>query len=287
MTEVKMKTKKDNSDNTDDILQTYFSQIKTIPLLTFEEELELSRRIQQNGDEAARRRLIEANLRLVVKIARAYLAPDISLLDIIQEGNMGLIRAVEKYDHVRNIKFSTYAGWWIRQAISRFLTNKRRVIRLPNRKEEILRKIQWAHHSLSQTLARQPRTEEIAEEIGIPLEEVEFILNITSGFISFEMDIGSEENTAVMDVHEDYTYSPDKALMRQASRDATMRVLNHLKDREKRILVYRYQLNGGERCTLKKIGDKMGISPETVRQIEIKALKKIRGEAEELRAYVV
>jgi RNA polymerase primary sigma factor len=287
MTEVKMKTKKDNSDNTDDILQTYFTQIKAISLLTFEEELELSRRIQQHGDEAARRRLIEANLRLVVKIARAYLAPDISLLDIIQEGNLGLIRAVEKYDHVRNIKFSTYAGWWIRQAISRFLINKRRVIRLPNRKEEILRRIQWANHSLSQTLARQPRTEEIAEEIDIPVEEVEFILNITSGFISFEMDIGSEENSAVMDVHEDYTYSPDKALMRQASRDATMRVLNHLKDREKRILVYRYQLNGGERCTLKKIGDKMGISPETVRQIEIKALQKIRGEAEELKAYVV
>jgi RNA polymerase primary sigma factor len=269
--------------STDDVSQAYFNQIKDIPLLSFEEELELSRRIQQ-GDEKARARLIESNLRLVVKIARAYCPPDVSLMDIIQEGSVGLMRAAEKYDHLKNIRFSTYATWWIRQAISRFLTNSRRPIRLPHQKEETLRKIQRAFHTLTQTKMRQPRLQEIADEIGTPVEEVEFILNITNGFVSLETD---NEDGSVMDLHEDYTYSPERALMRQSSRDAATRFLSRLKDRERRILTYRFQLNGdGCPCTLKKIGDKMGISPETVRQIEIGALKKIRKDTEGLRSYM-
>jgi RNA polymerase primary sigma factor len=279
----KMKVK---TDRDEDILQTYFDQIKTISLLSFEEELELSRRIQQ-GDEAARQRLIEANLRLVVKIARVYIIPDVSFMDIIQEGNMGLMHAAEKYDHVKNVRFSTYSSWWIRQYITRYLSNKRRVIRLPHRKEEIFRKIQRAYHTLSQTLARQPKTSEIAEEIGIPLEDVEFIINITHSFISLEMETNDYESGAMMDLHEDYTYSPERALMRKSSRAEALRVLDRLKDREKRILMYRYQLNGSETHTLKKIGDKMGLSPETVRQIEIKALQKMRSHAEELRGIYV
>lgn len=266
----------------DDLLQSYFSQIKNIPLLSFEEELELSRRIQQ-GEEAARQTLIEANLRLVVKIARAYMIPDISFMDIIQEGNMGLIHAAEKYDHVKNVRFSTYASWWIRQYISRYLSNKRRTIRLPHRKEEILRKIQRSYHVLSQTLMHQPRTSDISAEIGISVEDIEFILNITNGFVSLETNTGDEDSPSAMDLHEDYTYSPERAFLRQSSRDDALRFLNSLKDQEKRILMYRYQLNGCEWHTLKKIGAKMGISPETVRQIELKALNKIRSRAEELR----
>jgi RNA polymerase primary sigma factor len=276
-----MNTRKEKREK-DSILKAYFSQLKGIPLLTFEDELELSRSIQERGDESARCRLIEANLRLVIKIARAYLTPDVSFMDIIQEGNIGLMKAAEKYDHRKNVRFSTYAGWWIRQSITRYMTNRRRVIRLPHRKEEIFRRIQWAYHTLSQVLMRQPRTWEIAAEIGVPLEDVEYILNMTSSFISLEIEGGDEESAAVMDLHEDYTYCPERALMRQTCCDATIRLLSRLKDREKRILMYRYQIDGCERYTLKKIGDKMGLSPETVRQIEIRALKKIRSHANEL-----
>ncbi|MDR3166793.1 MAG: RNA polymerase sigma factor RpoD/SigA [Treponema sp.] len=275
-------SKKKAAVHGDDVLQTYFDQIRSIPLLSFEEELELSKRIQ-NGNEAAYHKLIEANLRLVVKIARTYLIADVPFMDIIQEGNIGLMHAAEKYDHEKNVRFSTYANWWIRQAICRFLANKRRAIRLPHRKEEILRTIQRTYHSLSQTLMHQPRTDEISEELGIPVEDIEFILNMTSGTISLETDSGDDETVAVMDFHEDYTYSPERTFMRKSSQADTLRFLDHLKEREKRILMYRYQLNGCERHTLKTIGDKMGLSPETVRQIEIKALQKIRCHAEELR----
>jgi RNA polymerase primary sigma factor len=280
---MKTNEKKDQDEN---ILQAYFDQIKTVSLLSFDEELELSRRIQK-GDEAARHKLIEANLRLVVKIARAYMVPDVSFMDIIQEGNMGLMHAAEKYDHRKNVRFSTYAGWWIRQYISRYLSNNRRTIRLPHRKEEIFRRIKQAYHTLSQVLMRQPKTSEIAGEIGIPVDDVEYIMNITHGFVSLEMETGNEESVAMVDLHEDYTYSPERDFMRKSSRDEALRVLDRLKEKEKRILMYRYQFNGGETHTLKKIGDKMGISPETVRQIEIRALKKIRSHAEELRSICV
>jgi RNA polymerase primary sigma factor len=266
----------------DDSLLAYFAQIKAIPLLNFEEELELSRQIQ-DGNAGAREKLITANLRLVVKIARPYVTADVPYMDIIQEGNLGLIHAAEKYDHAKNVRFSTYAGWWIRQYISRYLSNKRRTIRLPHRKEEILKKIQRSYHTLSQTLMHQPRTEDIAAELNISVEDIESILNITNGFFSLETDAEDRDFPSIMDLHEDYTYSPERAFLRQSSRDDTLRFLDRLKDQEKRILMYRYQLDGCEGHTLKKIGAKMGISPETVRQIEIKALNKIRPDVEELR----
>ena len=277
--------RKDRNAGLDDCLQSYFDQIKNIPLLTFEEELQLSQAIQA-GDNNARCRLIEANLRLVIKIARGYLTPDVSLMDLIQEGNMGLMRAVDKYDHLKQVRFSTYAAWWIRQVITRFLSDKRRIIRLPHRKEEILRKIQRAYHTLSQLYMRQPRIEEIASEIGVSKENVEFILSLVHDIISFDIDRSDGDSLAALEFHEDYTYSPERALIRKSSREATLQVLNQLKDREKRILVYRYQLNGGKQHTLKSISDKMGLSTETVRQIELRALQKLRGHAEELRTFI-
>jgi RNA polymerase primary sigma factor len=269
----------------DDSLQAYFDQIKNIPLLTFEEELELSRCIR-DGNEAARHRLIEANLRLVVKIARAYLAPDIFYMDLIQEGNIGLMRAVEKYDYRKQVRFSTYASWWIRQAISRYLSGKRRTIRLPHRKEEMLCKIQRAYHSLSQLYTRQPRTSEIAEELGYSREEVEYLLGMAHNVISYGCVKSDGEAAAMFDFHEDYTYCPERALIRKSARQATRQALSQLKDREKRILAYRYQLNGGKWHTLKNISDKMGLSLETVRQTERRALGKLRNQAEDLRVYI-
>ena len=267
---------------TDKLLRTYFTQIKKIPLLSFEEELELSKQIQA-GDSSARQKLIEANLRLVVKIACSYRTPDVAFMDIIQEGNMGLIYATEKYDYKRHLRFSTYAHWWIRQFITRFLTNKRRAIRLPHRKEEILHKIQQNVHALTQRLARQPSAQEIADDLEISVEEVNFVLSMTSSEIPLEIADEEDDTLSILELHEDYTYSPEREFFQQFSHDDTLRILDRLQVNEKRVLVYRFQLNGGKKYTLRKIGDKLGLSPETVRQIEIRALKKMRTHAEELR----
>ncbi|MDR2924305.1 MAG: sigma-70 family RNA polymerase sigma factor, partial [Treponema sp.] len=162
----------------DSLLQIYFDQIKIYPLLERDKEVELAR-LSSKGDKDALQKLVEANLRLVIKIARSYKAPDIQFMDLIQEGNMGLMHAAEKFDHKKNVRFCTYAGWWIRQFIIRYLANKRRMVRLPHRKEEILRKVQRTYHTLSQTLRHKPRTEEIAGELGIPVKDIDFILNMS------------------------------------------------------------------------------------------------------------
>jgi len=267
----------------EDVLRTYFDQIKVSPLLNFEEELELSRRIMR-GDELARQKLIESNLRLVVKIAKAFVSSDVPLLDLIQEGNLGLIRAAQKYDYRKNVRFSTYANWWIKQAITRSLANKRRAIRLPHRKEEALKKIQKTYNTLSQTLMRRPSSQEIAAEVSLPVSEVEFILSLANGVVSLDADTG--DDTSLIDLFEDYTYSPDAEVIRQSVREETMSFLEKLLEREKQILMYRFQFFGGERYTLKRIGEEMGISPETVRQIEMRAIRKLREQAGELKDYI-
>ena len=267
-----------------DVLQIYFDQIKAYPLLGFNEEIELAQLIQQ-GNHDALHQLIKANLRLVVKIARAYMAPDVPFIDLVQEGNIGLMHAAEKYDPAKRLRFCTYANWWIRQFIARYLTNKRRIVRLPHRKEEILRKIQRTYHTLSQTLMHQPRTEDIADELGISVQDIDFIVNMSSGPLPLELDIDRDDSPMVMEVHEDYTYCPERTMLRQYYCDGARNFLNRLKDREKLVLSYRYQLEGGKPYTLKEIGDKMDLSPETVRQIEKKALAKIRSHADELRKF--
>jgi len=266
--------------DTEDLLETYFRQIKMYPLLSFEEELELSKQIQ-NGSTEALHKLVNSNLRLVVKIAGLFNIPEIHIMDIIQEGNIGLLQAAGKYDYNKNVRFCTYASWWIRQFISRYISNKRRLVRLPQRKEETLRKIQRTYNILCQTLMHQPKNSDIAKELGISVKDVDSFINMAADSIPF--DQYNDDSICTMDIHEDYTYSPERNLMKQASRDSTMRILSRLKENEKRILSYRYQLNGSERYTLREIGDKLAISAETVRQIEMRALRKIRVHAEELR----
>jgi RNA polymerase primary sigma factor len=279
-----MGRKRDISPSVDDNLKSYFNQIKAARLLTFEEELALSRRIQK-GDEEARRQFIESNLRLVVRIAKNYLTPEVSILDLIQEGNIGLMRAVAKYDYRKNVRFSTYASWWIKQAIVRSLSNKKRIIRLPHRQEEKLRKINKVYNSLSQVLMREPTLVEIAEEIGIEEAEVAAIINSSSAVVSLDSSPASESGS-LHDMVEDMSFSPDRELMRRTVREDTMRMLDSLQEKEKQILLYRFSFQSGRRYTLKKIGDELGISPETVRQIEIRALKKLRSFSEDLKEYV-
>jgi RNA polymerase primary sigma factor len=274
----------DGTDSREDALRSYFTQIKRSRLLTFEEELALSRRVLQ-GDDSARQTLIEANLRLVVRIAKKYMTKDVSLLDLIQEGNLGLIKAASKYDFRKHVRFSTYASWWIKQAIVRALSNKRRTIRLPHRKEEKLRKINKAYNSLSQELKRTPNIAEIAQELGLKKREVETIVQLSNAVVSLDGPT-QEESGTLQDVIEDNSYIPERDLLRENLRERTLKFLETLLEKEKQILLYRFAFYGGKKYTLKRIGDEMGISPETVRQIEIRALRKLKESAEELREFV-
>lgn len=264
----------------DDLVKTYFDQLKCFPLVSFEEEQGLARLVQQ-GNEKARRRLIEANLRLVVKIAKSYFVSGIPFLDLIQEGNLGLMRAVDKFDYTRGLRFSTYANWWIRQGILRYLAGKRRIIRFPLYQEETLRKIQRAFTVLNQRLSRSPSTAELSSETGVPAGEIDKILALSGPVVSLDSD-DENASSGLAGCHEDWTYNPERMLMKKESRKATMNVLNRLKEREKTVLVYRYQLRGDRRCTLKELGDRMGVTAETARQIEIKALRNIKESAYEL-----
>lgn len=268
----------------DDLLRSYFDQIKKTPLLSFEEELELSRRIEKK-DDAARKQLIEANLRLVVKIAKAYVTPDVPFLDLVQEGNIGLMKAAEKYSYHKQVRFSTYASWWIKQSITRSLSNKRRAIRLPHRKEDALKKIQRSFTILSQRLSRKPSVEEVAADTSMPVVEVQDILKISNAIISLDSDI-NDDNGTFHDVFEDYSYAPDAEIMQDTVREETLRFLDKLLEKEKKILMYRFAFYGGKKYTLKNISDEMGISPETVRQVELRALKKLRERADEIREHV-
>jgi RNA polymerase primary sigma factor len=280
-----MGKKQNKAKNHDDALQSYFDQIKNNPLLSFEEEQELSKRIQA-GDEDARKKLVERNLRLVVKIARNYQTPDVAFLDLVQEGNIGLMKAAEKFDYRKKVRFSTYASWWIKQSITRSLSNKRRSIRLPHRKEDTLKKIQKTFMALNQKLMRKPSIEEVAKELKIEKEEVLEILNISGTVVSLDTEINTDAGT-LHDVYEDNSYSPEREFMKKSMRDQTLLFLERLREKEKKILLYRFAFHGGKRYTLKRISDELGISPETVRQIEMRALKKLREQAVDLQDYVI
>lgn len=273
-----------HAGNTDDTLKIYYERVKLIPLLTAEEERDLSMRIQA-GEDSARSRLIEANLRLVIKIARAFSNFDIPLIDLIQEGNMGLIKAAERFDYRRNVRFSTYASWWIKQAVTRSLVNSRRTIRLPHRKEELLRRIHKVYGYLSQTLSREPGYSEIAAELGIEASHVREAIEMGGAMVPLENERDDDDSGGVIDVFEDDTYRPDTAFMRNCEKERTVGMLEALMERERKVLMYRFEFFGSGKNTLKGIGESMGISAETVRQIEKRAIRKLRQQSEEYMEY--
>ncbi|MDR0784717.1 MAG: RNA polymerase sigma factor RpoD/SigA [Treponema sp.] len=260
------------------MLQVYYNQIKTIPLLSFDEELELSKRIAR-GDDSACKRLVEANLRLVLKIAHSYIASEVGLMDVIQEGNMGLMRAASKYDYKKNVRFSTYASWWIRQAINRYFTSSQRLIRLPIKKEELFRTIKRVSQQLNQKLMREPYPEEIAKELDISVRDVKLLLNVTGDFASLEIE-DSEDSANLLNTQEDYTYNPEIEFIRNSSKEDAIYFLNILKENERRVIMERYQFNGNEIRTFKHISVKMGLSTEAVRQIEKRAVKRLQIQVE-------
>ncbi|MCL2139329.1 MAG: RNA polymerase sigma factor RpoD/SigA [Treponema sp.] len=269
-----------------DMEKIYYEQIKTHRLLAFSEEIEFSRRIQA-GDKNALQSLVTANLRIVIKIAKSYSDCNVPLMDMVQEGNLGLMHAAEKYDYRKNVRFCTYAGWWIRQYINRYLTNKRRLIRLPHNKEEILRKVKNAYRTLSQALTHNPSIEEIAAALGLSEKTVYSIINYSSIQSIYDMAPGKDDNFNTIDFHQDYTYNPERDLFQQYCRDGINCVLGRLQEREKQVIKYRYRLEDGRRYTLKEIGSKLHLSAESIRQIEMKAMKKIRMQTEELREIAV
>jgi RNA polymerase primary sigma factor len=266
-----------NTAANNECLSCYFKSIRTIKLLTREEEEQLADKIA-HGDKEARRRLIEANLRLVVRIARSMWNPSLSLIDLIQEGNVGLMKAVDRFDGSRNTKFSTYAAWWIRQAIGRSLVNTERTIRLPHRKEGLIKKVMAERSIMSQALSRQPTTKEISAKLGISEKKLDDVLLYSERVSGFETQ-GDQDTVNLLDVYEDYTYSPEKVFGESLVRDQTVQLLSVLPERERNVIDQRFELGGRRKRSLMQMGREMGISPETVRHIEKRALEKLHIEA--------
>ena len=260
----------------DDPVRMYLKEIGHVPLLTAEEEVELAQRMEA-GDEEARHRLEEANLRLVVSIAKRYVGRGMLFLDLIQEGNLGLLKAVEKFDYSKGYKFSTYATWWIRQAITRAIADQARTIRIPVHMVETINKLVRISRQLLQELGRDPRPEEIAKEMGISVARVHEIMKIAQEPVSPETPIGEEEDSHLGDFIEDEAApAPAEAASFMLLREQLEEVLETLTDREKNVLRLRFGLEDGRSRTLEEVGQSFGVTRERIRQIEAKALRKLR-----------
>ncbi len=269
----------DLRDIYDDSIQMYLREIGKVPLLSGSEEVELAKRIQK-GDVAARKRLTEANLRLVVSIAKKYMGRNLGFLDLIEEGNLGLFRAVEKFDWTKGYKFSTYATWWIRQAITRALADQSRTIRIPVHMVETLNKYAQAERSLVQELGREPTPEEIASEMGIEVSKVLQLQKISQETVSIDTAVGDEgddEDSRLGDfIVDEQTTMPADSAGRQLLREYVTEVLKDLDPREQKILKMRFGLEDGVQHTLEDVGKEFGVTRERIRQIEAKALERIR-----------
>ena len=260
----------------EDPVRMYLKEIGKVPLLSAEEEIELAQRME-DGDEDAKKRLAEANLRLVVSIAKRYVGRGMLFLDLIQEGNLGLIKAVEKFDYRKGYKFSTYATWWIRQAITRAIADQARTIRIPVHMVETINKLIRVSRQLLQELGREPTPEEIAEEMNMPVERVREILKISQEPVSLETPIGEEEESHLGDfIQDDNVPVPADAAAFSLLKEQLNEVLGTLTEREQKVLRLRFGLDDGRARTLEEVGKEFNVTRERIRQIEAKALRKLR-----------
>lgn len=272
----------------EDPVRMYLKEIGKVPLLTAEEEIELAKRMEE-GDEEARKKLAEANLRLVVSIAKRYVGRGMLFLDLIQEGNLGLIKAVEKFDYRKGYKFSTYATWWIRQAITRAIADQARTIRIPVHMVETINKLIRVSRQLLQELGREPSPEEIAAAMDIPVERVREILKISQEPVSLETPIGEEEDSHLGDfIQDDNVPVPAEAAAFTLLKEQLVEVLDTLTEREKKVLTLRFGLEDGRSRTLEEVGKEFNVTRERIRQIEAKALRKLRhpSRSRKLRDYI-
>lgn len=259
-----------------DPVRMYLKEIGKIPLLTPEQEQELASRLAE-GDEQAYDKMIEANLRLVVSIAKRYVGRGLPFLDLIQEGNLGLIKAVGKFDHTKGYKFSTYATWWIRQSISRAIADHARTIRIPVHMVETINRVARANHELLQELGRDPTAGEIAHRLHLPLEKVEEVMRVSQDPISLETPVGEEDDSHLGDfIPDDEAYEPADAAAYALLREQLAGVLKTLTPREEKVLCLRYGLTDGKMHTLEEVGEEFNVTRERIRQIEAKALRKLR-----------
>jgi RNA polymerase primary sigma factor len=263
-----------------DSLRLYLREIGKVPLLTADQEVYLAKRIER-GDMAAKTQMIEANLRLVVSIAKSYLGRGLSFLDLIQEGSLGLIRAVEKFDYRKGYKFSTYATWWIRQAVTRAIADKARTIRIPVHMVEKLNKVVHIERQLVQRLGREPRPDEIAAELEMTTGEVRDILRMAQHPISLEKPIGEEEESELGDfVEDEQAESPFDTAQVSLRREDIVNALASLPERDRKVIELRFGLSGAQPCTLEEVGRAFGVTRERIRQIENQCLKKLRALAD-------
>ncbi len=260
----------------DDPVKIYLKEIGRVPLLTTEEETELAKRIA-NGDIAAKKRLSEANLRLVVSIAKRYLGRGMQFLDLIQEGNLGLIKAVDKFDHTKGFKFSTYATWWIRQAITRAIADQARTIRIPVHMVETINKVKKISSQLLHQNGHEPTAEEIAEVINMPTDKVREIMRVAQEPVSLETPIGEEEDSHLGDfIPDEDAPAPQDAASHTLLKEQLAEVLSTLTPREEKVLKLRFGLEDGRSRTLEEVGEEFNVTRERIRQIEAKALRKLR-----------
>ena len=268
-----------NSVNSDDSVRIYLQQIGKIPLLSSEEELEVAKKIYENQSEIARKVLINANLRLVVSIAKKYIGRGLSFLDLIQEGNMGLIKATEKFDYTKGYKFSTYATWWIQQSITRAIADKARIIRLPIHLIESINKIKKATMDLTTKLGRIPNKQEIADEMGISTSKLTSIIKSTQSTISIDTPTGQKDdsNKIIDYIVDESTVAPDNMVSQESMLEAIKNMLDQLSQKERDVLILRFGLNNdGNKKTLDEIGTIYGVSRERIRQIENRAISKLK-----------
>ena len=264
------------SINIDDPVRMYLKEIGKVPLLSPDEEIELAQRMAE-GDEAAKQKLAEANLRLVVSIAKRYVGRGMLFLDLIQEGNLGLIKAVEKFDYTKGYKFSTYATWWIRQAITRAIADQARTIRIPVHMVETINKLVRVSRQMLQQLGRDPLPDELAQELGIPEEKVREIMKIAQEPVSLETPIGEEEDSHLGDfIPDDDAPAPAEAAAFTLLKEQLMDVLDTLAPREEKVLKLRFGLEDGRARTLEEVAKEFNVTRERIRQIEAKALRKLR-----------